>query len=769
MRKIITKFFFGQIKDLNSLQRYISRVLSALGIGSLVFAILIFGCIFYLYKSKEKTVSTELISNANSLLQSNLSEQLSIIANNQDFINYLRSGVVSRQENYSTMAILFSNLDQQLISGVEVDDINGNQIFATGNSSNDNVTLKLCYMTNRLNSTYGICNYQMTVYLNQVAYISRLNRINSSIQPCRNNKCKIFYPFSSDKMGSFPVLSNSSSPFSINYIEPHPYELIVLLMVFISLILVLWLVSRTMVKDLVNSYLAKPIHDIQSSIKNGKRPTIIENVAITELSYLAKTFNNYQERQLHIELGQLIAQAAHDIRSPLISLQTLIQKEAHKFGEQDRTFIRNAFSRLDAITSDLVSKYKGKEEGHKDSYVFISACVLEILSEKRLECEKREHEIEFEFYVPNPMDNFALAYTNQVEFKRMLSNLLNNSINALQSREGKEDARQGKIELTFETNILGGSITIQDNGAGMKPERISDLLSDSPSDEAKIGLGLYHAKNYLKSIGGNLDIESEESKGTTVYISLPSCKSPDWLISSCSIKDELLVVIDDDQTIHDVWAKKIEEIGGVDLIHFFSPEEFLNKVDSLTADKKIIIFSDYEFLNSKSNGVELLKQVKVDCLKVLVTSHFDEEEIVKDCDKNKFKLLSKNLVPSFKLDRKNATNDPAGVRLIFIDDDRNNTNDWEFFAEQGSVSIVTFNSLKAFIKDVDKFDRKIPVYIDYDLGNDQKNGIEAAKEIFEFGFNDIYLATGYIKTDVTKFPWIKRVVDKEPPFIKKAS
>jgi capsular polysaccharide biosynthesis protein len=55
------------------------------------------------------------------------------------------------------------------------------------------------------------------------------------------------------------------------------------------------------------------------------------------------------------------------------------------------------------------------------------------------------------------------------------------------------------------------------------------------------------------------------------------------------------------------------------------------------------------------------------------------------------------------------------------------------------------------------------IYIDSDLGNNIKGEV-CAKQLFDKGFHEIYLATGYSKEGFDEMPWIMAFVGKEPPF-----
>jgi hypothetical protein len=64
-----------------------------------------------------------------------------------------------------------------------------------------------------------------------------------------------------------------------------------------------------------------------------------------------------------------------------------------------------------------------------------------------------------------------------------------------------------------------------------------------------------------------------------------------------------------------------------------------------------------------------------------------------------------------------------------------------------------------------KYNNNTIIYIDSELG-DTLSGQVFAKEIYDHGFKQIYLATGHPSENFGDFPWIKSVVGKTPPFRK---
>jgi hypothetical protein len=84
--------------------------------------------------------------------------------------------------------------------------------------------------------------------------------------------------------------------------------------------------------------------------------------------------------------------------------------------------------------------------------------------------------------------------------------------------------------------------------------------------------------------------------------------------------------------------------------------------------------------------------------------------------------------------------------LILIDDDRYIRLSWKLHAQNSGKTIKTFDSLDNFFSEASIFDKKVPIYLDVNLG--ATKSLEHLYKFQEMGFENITLATGeYIPLD----------------------
>lgn len=656
--------------------------------------------------------------------------------------------------------MLFKNfIDTNFIFGLKVNNKTNDSILNLGvTNSAFHVSLELCYLNGQINNQFGNCNDKIIIFMSKKAYLAHLSKINSNIQSCEENKnnCDNFNPFASNKFGSFVTQNDPKEFIPMRYASPSTYQFFIPAAIVIIISTLALLITRRLIKILTNRHLAKPIMEIETNLKNN-RP--LKNKYIKEINYLAREIEEYQQHKVEIELGKNLAQVAHDMRSPLLAVDSFFCLVEKKLEESERVFGRRAIRRLDDMVWSLLYKYKNKAENHssiEDDYVFLHSCVQELLSEKRMEYTKQN--IEFEFAVGSN-DVFSLVYLSSVNLKRMLSNLINNSVNAILPKSGI-------VEILLEANIAGSLISIKDNGKGMTPELIKEILTNAQGEKIKTNLGLPHAIKFLEQVGGRLDITSKVEEGTTLWISLPPCETPSWCLTEYQIHgEELLIIIDDSHSVHDVWDEMLKKFHHIKYQHLYSAKEALTFFETVI-DKNLVIFCDYEFFDEDQNGLDILEQAPIGSTRVLVTSYLYNPTIMKKAIHKGFKILPKDLVPYFKLCHKDDQILKKQISLIFIDDEPRNTQSWEFFAEAKNLKIVTYNDIKAFFMNAAHFAKDVPIYVDLDL-REETNGIAYAEEIYKLGFEKIYIATGAVDIALKKseHPWITEIIEKKFPFI----
>ena len=104
---------------------------------------------------------------------------------------------------------------------------------------------------------------------------------------------------------------------------------------------------------------------------------------------------------------------------------------------------------------------------------------------------------------------------DQEQMHKVFENMLMNAYDAI----GKDG--QISVATSFQNSWV--EISVSDSGCGMSKEFMEKNLFHPFQTTKKqgMGIGLYHCKTIIDAHGGNLNVESEEGKGTTFKILLP--------------------------------------------------------------------------------------------------------------------------------------------------------------------------------------------------------------------------------------------------------
>jgi signal transduction histidine kinase len=212
------------------------------------------------------------------------------------------------------------------------------------------------------------------------------------------------------------------------------------------------------------------------------------------------------------ELFTLATQVAHDIRSPLAALQIVVQMSANIIPKEQCVILHDAAERINDIANNLLHDYKLSRKD-KLSAELITNVIDKIITEKRTQYFNKN--ITFAFLADDDTRGLS-ASVNLAQFNRVLSNLLNNAIEAIKHEDGKIT-----IKIKKDNNLV--TLGITDNGCGMPKEMISQIGNASFTSGKKdgSGIGLFTAVEKIKQWQGTLSVESEVNQGTTITISLP--------------------------------------------------------------------------------------------------------------------------------------------------------------------------------------------------------------------------------------------------------
>lgn len=456
-------------------------------------------------------------------------------------------------------------------------------------------------------------------------------------------------------------------------------------------------------------------------------------------------------------------QVAHDIRSPLASL-LMIVRSCTDIPEAERIALREAAMGIEDIANNLLNKYVNKpteavSNNEERKPKLVSAVLLQIITDKKFQYKDLPIKFISDFA---DSSHFSFIKIAPSSFRRMLSNLINNAVDAINKSEAK-------VTVKLSSNNEWVYIKIIDNGKGMSPELINKIMQREAvthGKESGHGIGLIQVHETLDQNQGELSINSIKNQQTTITLKFPRIKAPNWVAEEIKLlSDDLVIILDDDPSIHGAWESRFEKIiqnnPNITLKHFQVGGEALTFINSLSeAEKnKLFLLTDYELLKQELNGLHVIGKSGVK-RSVLVTSHYADPIVRERAEKVGTKILPKQLAPevSIYIDNQDKTKaHQHQVDLVIVDDDPSYVQNLEDYILPDKV-IDKYHDPRKFLENIDKYSKDTLIILDHNIGSGY-NGIEIAKELNSKGYNNLYLLTGDVLNQ-SEIPEYLTVINK---------
>lgn len=304
----------------------------------------------------------------------------------------------------------------------------------------------------------------------------------------------------------------------LNYLEVIVFSLLLSMSLSIPVILFGNVVTFSTVSRTIESY-SKSL--AERALNNENFQTKIElpefKPIINSIENLKRQIFDYslklQTKKVNEAILLQAKQVAHDIRSPLSVLNLLVPTLSST--ENEKTELLNAaMKRVNDIAEELLQKSNqhvisaDKQINSND----VLAIIQQVIKEKQLHITPN-----IIFSLENNLMSILTTSIKNTDLSRIISNLFNNSIEAM------HDTGLIVVHLYDRSGRIG--IDVTDNGKGIPQSIINKVGTEGfsfkkTSTNAGSGLGVFHAVETLKSIGGNLEIESSLEKGTKISLTL---------------------------------------------------------------------------------------------------------------------------------------------------------------------------------------------------------------------------------------------------------
>ncbi len=223
---------------------------------------------------------------------------------------------------------------------------------------------------------------------------------------------------------------------------------------------------------------------------------------------------NQEIAHLYTKQGEILGFVAHDLRNPLNNIEALgnlLLAETPQ--KEELKLIKHASLQAKTIINDLIEAVKADQTELEVKKIDLSVFLQRVVEKWHLNNPRHLHLHlkEGPFY----------ALVNESKMERVLDNLISNAL--------KFSATSQTVSVHMDRIEQQISIQIEDHGIGIPAHLIDHIFEQfTPArrtglyGEKSIGLGLHISQQILHSHGGSIRVTSEENKGTTFTILIPT-------------------------------------------------------------------------------------------------------------------------------------------------------------------------------------------------------------------------------------------------------
>ena len=444
---------------------------------------------------------------------------------------------------------------------------------------------------------------------------------------------------------------------------------------------------------------------------------------------------------------------SHDIRTPMnaiIGLTTIAEKnlgDTESVGENLRK-ITLASNHLLTLINDILDI--SKVESGKLTLSPLTFSIVETvenlvnLSQPMI----KEKNIEFNFRTGRMEKEYL--YADQLRLNQIYINILSNAIKY--TEPGGRVSVDMRVEESEKPGCVRLSYIVSDSGIGMSPEFMANMYQPfSRQTDSRVnriqgtGLGLAITKKMVDLMGGSIDCQSEQGKGTTftVILDLPIAdrQREDMMLEPMDV-----LVVDDDEILLETAVDTLESLG-VTADRAGSGLEALGMITHRhqTGRDYSVVILDWKMPDI--DGVETIRRIRTEVnssVPILLISAYDWsdiEEKAKEAGANGF--VSKPLFRSRLYDKinellgneaksvepENDYSDLQGMNILIAED---NDINWEIIstmlgmfgitterAENGRICVEKMNHAAEGKYDLIFMDIQMP----------EMNGLDATRKI----------------------------------------
>ncbi len=333
--------------------------------------------------------------------------------------------------------------------------------------------------------------------------------------------------------------------------------------------------------------------------------------------------------------SQFLANMSHEIRTPMnaiIGFVDLLLDSNNLTSEQVKylNIIKDASNNLMNVINDVLDF--SKLERGKIEYELRNFSIKELIIEcvNIFKFKAEEKGIKINYLIDEKIPQVLKG--DKYRISQVLNNLISNAVKF--TSKGQILIKATLIEKKEDNAKI--KISVSDTGIGIaknKLDKIFEAFSQADSSTTRkfggTGLGLAICKNIIEQLGGKLEVESNEGKGTTFYFILDYPLGDEIFITEIDKKEKekslsnIKILVVEDDIFNQKFLKEMFKKININITVASNGKEALEIINKNKFD---VILMDIEM--PQLNGIETVKIIRKTNKHVKIiglTGHEDEE------------------------------------------------------------------------------------------------------------------------------------------------
>lgn len=309
-----------------------------------------------------------------------------------------------------------------------------------------------------------------------------------------------------------------------------------LMMDMVMALIMILVITSTILTAWIYTSIVTPIHHLQVATKKiteGNLDFELPMAGDDEIGELCIDFEEMRRRlkesaeekvEAERQNKELISNISHDLKTPITAVkgyvEGLIDGVADTPEKQDK-YIRTIYNKandMDRLINELA--FYSKIDANRIPYTFDKIRVKDYFADcvEELSMELEENGILLSY--SNQVDDDVLVIADAEQMKRVINNIVGNSVKYIDKPQGRVDIRVKDVGDFIQ-------VEIEDNGKGIDTKDLPLIFNrfyrtDASRNSSKggSGIGLSIVKKIIEDHGGKVWATSQEHVGTVMYFVL---------------------------------------------------------------------------------------------------------------------------------------------------------------------------------------------------------------------------------------------------------